>query len=320
MSALDRFKQWYSIQPTAIRTILTINVVLYFAWNLVLRHIAVADQFVWQQLALSPETVLTHPWQLITYNFLHLGAGLGGILHIGFNMLWLFWLGHDFEATHGSSKMTAVYLLSGIGGGLLTTALYYAFPGTTAFAGHVHGASGAVMGVLAAVATLYPNKSIGLMFIGLVKLKYVVVGLVVIDLLVGFGGGVAVGAHWGGLLFGFMFIKFEEAGLNLTSWTNLFVRKKNPVVRQATRSRRPSPPADPDGSVLEKMETWLQDRRKDEDGSTGFVPKNPNMRAVPKKGNIDPNEVDRILDKISEQGKDSLTREEQDILNKASQQ
>ena len=97
MTGLQRFRVWYAAQPRALRTLVAINVVLYLLWQIVFIHIDVVAEFVWQQLALNPDVpgVLFEPWQFLTYAFLHLQPGLGGLLHVGFNMLWLWWIGRD---------------------------------------------------------------------------------------------------------------------------------------------------------------------------------------------------------------------------------
>ena len=161
------------MQPEALRTLLAVNVVLYLAWGLLLRHIGLTSYLFYEHLALHPEVprILFEPWQLITYNVLHLGGGLGGFLHILFNMLWLYWLGRGYEDMHGSHKLFAVYILAGIGGGLLTV-LIYSFGGQSAY---VYGASASVIGVIFTVATLYPDRGLGLLFIGVIPLKYLAI-------------------------------------------------------------------------------------------------------------------------------------------------
>src|SRR5690606_39258347 len=143
MDLLTRFRLWYNTQPPAIRMLLTINVVLYLLWNLVFTHFAAAHAVVYQWLALTPaaDVVLVRPWQLVTYNFLHTGPGLGGLLHVLFNMLWLVWIGRDHENLHGSPDLMGLYLLGGIGGGLMSVALHTAFPTVGAFGGPIVGAS-----------------------------------------------------------------------------------------------------------------------------------------------------------------------------------
>jgi len=98
-SPLARFRFWFAAQPEAMRLLLAVNVVVYLAWQIVLIHIPVTRAFVLEHVALNPALpgILFEPWQLIMYSFLHLQPGLGGLLHVGFNMLWMVWIGREYE-------------------------------------------------------------------------------------------------------------------------------------------------------------------------------------------------------------------------------
>ncbi|MHC4647959.1 MAG: rhomboid family intramembrane serine protease, partial [Planctomycetota bacterium] len=91
-------------------------------------------------------------WRLITYQFLH-----GSVWHVGMNMLWLFFLGPTLERHWGSKRFLMFYLMCGVAG-----ALFYMFLVGVKFlpAGPMVGASGAILGVLAACAILFPQISI----------------------------------------------------------------------------------------------------------------------------------------------------------------
>lgn len=285
------------MQPEALRTLLTINVVAYLAWGLLLRHFGLTNYFVQEHLALHPVMpgILIEPWQVITYNFLHLGGGLGGFLHILFNMLWLYWLGRGYEDMHGSHKLLAVYVLGGIGGGVLSVVVY-SFGAAPAF---IHGASASVIGVITAVATHYPNRGIGLLFIGVIPLKYLVIGFLALDLLFGIGSNVAVSAHFGGALSGFLFARAERRGINVAGWARLFFPKRRAQGR----------------SVLGRLGGIFSSSGS---GSPSGRQKARSSREQKKSSRIDESEVDRILDKISEKGYDALTEEERRILYEAS--
>lgn len=289
------------MQPEALRSLLTVNVVIYLVWSLLLRHISVTQQFVLQHLTLRPELpgLLFEPWQLITYNFLHLGGGLGGFLHILFNLLWLYWIGRDYEQMHGSHKLMACYVLAGVAGGLLTLIVYSIFPQ----AAFVYGASASVIGVLAAVATHYPNRGIGLLFIGVVPLKYLVIGFLALDLLIGVGSDVAVSAHLGGAIGGFLFARAEQVGIDVWSWAHLLVGTR--------RSGE---------SWWEATKAWFSsDTSRTTPGGSRTSGRRRRTRDTVSDSGIDDSEVDRILDKISEKGYDALTDEERRILYEASQ-
>lgn len=306
------------MQPPAIRALLTINTVVYVLWLLVLGNIEATHLFIRDHLALNPEfpRIIFEPWQLVTYNFLHMGSGFWGLLHILFNMLWLVWIGRDYEELHGAHRLMAAYLIAGIGGGLLTVFLHALFPSVAAFGGPVHGASASVVGVMMTVAILYPYKSIALLFIGTVRLLYIVIAFLVIDIL--FSSGTSISAHLGGALFGFLFAYAEREGMDLSSWAGIFFRS-----RSRKRSRDKSRSSD-DGGVLSQIESWLSARSGSKNESQARK-KSP-LRKVEldpdpaNDANVSSGEVDRILDKISAQGYEALTDEEKRILYEASQQ
>lgn len=313
---MNQFQAWYRMQPRALRALLTINVVLYVLWIVLFRHIDATAVFVFNHLALNPGVpeILFEPWQLITYNFLHLEAGFWGFLHILFNMLWLVWIGREYEELHGPHRLTAIYLIGGIGGGLLSVILAGIAPDM--FGGIIHGASASVLGVLMTVAILYPYKSIALIFLGTIRLIYVVIGFLVLDLLFIQGSSTAVAAHLGGALFGFLFAKAEGNGIDLSSWAQIFFRER--------RSRRPSASVrrDDDESFLSRLEGWLASRgEKSEKASSSRKATISPLRSYSSSVETETaaeSEVDRILDKISEEGYDALTEEEKRILYEAS--
>ncbi len=296
--------------------LLTINVVLYVGWILLFAHFAPTAAFTRDHLALNPglPEVLWQPWQLVTYNFLHLGGGLNGFLHILFNMLWLVWIGREYEELHGPHQLLGVYLWTGVGGGLLTVILHGLMPDLSVFHGYVYGASASVLGIGAAVATTYPYKKIGLIFIGPVRLVYLVLAVLVIDVIILLTGNsdTAVAAHFGGAITGFLVAKGEDKGMDLTGWARLFYQDRSP-----SRSS---------GSFLDRIEEWLRTRSKG--------PDQEEVTAAPEEGGVlrkrrtkqrtaqelsDQAELDRILEKISAYGLESLTEDERQFLEEASQ-
>ncbi|SHK34505.1 Membrane associated serine protease, rhomboid family [Rhodothermus profundi] len=290
------------MQPPALRALLTINAGFYLLWVVALMHIDVVRRFVWMHLALNPDwpAILTHPWQLVTYNFLHLQPGFWGLIHILFNMLWLVWIGREYEELHGSHRLLALYVIAGVGGGLLTVVLHMLFPGVGAFGGLVHGASASVLGVLMAVAILYPFKSVALFLLGPIRLLYLVLIFLALDVLFMAGGGTAVGAHLGGALFGLLYAKAEQRGIELAGWARVFFQRR--------RARRRQPVAAETGWSLRRVGAWMEQRRGSAAESRGSAARERSLEE----------EVDRILDKISAHGYDSLTEEEKRILYEAS--
>ncbi len=160
------------------------------------------------QTYLNPEMLLRKPWTLFTYMFVH-----KEFLHLLFNMLWLFWFGRIFIDMLKGKRLFAVYALGGMFGALFAVAMFQIIPAlqTQAMLGHVSmiGASAAVLAIVAATATYFPNYQIYLLFFGQVKLKYLALVMVALDVISipGLNSG-GVLSHLGGALFGFVWEVF----------------------------------------------------------------------------------------------------------------
>jgi len=152
-------------------------------------------------LALVPGLMLQRPWTVVTYMFLH-----GGLGHLFFNMLALFFFGPRLEARLGSRQFLILYFASGISGALLSLAFMpYAA---------VIGASGAVFGVMLGFAHFWPRDPLLIWGIIPVEARWMVAGMTVLALFGGFsggGGGVAHFAHLGGFVGGWLCLKWFEA-------------------------------------------------------------------------------------------------------------
>ena len=157
------------------------------------------------ELWLVPAQVLTKPWTLLTYQFLH-----GGMSHIFFNMLALFFFGPKLESLLGSKDFLKLYLLAGLVGALahiLWTLLAMSQGGLYI---PMVGASAAVYGVLFGYARYWPRDRVMIWFIIPVQVRYLVIGFTVLSLwLGGVGGGVAHFAHLGGFLGGWLFLRLR---------------------------------------------------------------------------------------------------------------
>jgi len=309
---VNDFKTWYYQQPSALRTIIVINVVVWVAMQF-LNLWSAGLLFVRSHLALHPvfPDILLEPWQLVTYSFMHTG-----LLHIGINMLLLFWVGREFERMHGSQQFWTVYLTTAIGGALICLLLS---PVAPSIAGGmvggrsipVLGASASVLGVLTTVAILYPYKQIRLLFFGIVPLLWVVVGFLVIDSLMALGGGnTAVAAHWGGALTGFLYAKHQQGALSTLPLVG--------ALFGGGRSRRSSPRVQ---TLFERLKGLFSGGTGEEESGTGSRsrPASSSDGAPAKSPDNRSTKVDRILDKISEEGYESLSDEEKRILYEASE-
>ncbi|HHP7237288.1 rhomboid family intramembrane serine protease [Longibacter sp.] len=320
---MNQLQSWYYRQPPALRVILAINVTVYVLAQFLRVLWPGGLAFMLDHFALHATfpDILLQPWQLVTYNFMHTSGGFGGLLHIAFNMLWLFWIGREYEEMHGSERTWTLYILAGVGGGLVSLLLMplgvFGNPNVP-----IVGASASVLGVLMAVAILYPYKQIALLFIGVVRLIWVVIGFLVIDILINLGSNsVALTAHWGGAISGYLFAKAERGGVDLTGWTRIF--RKGSGKRSGRRGRR----KDESLGLLGRLEVWLGGNPNPEadTGSPSSPSASSSSAARPSGGSTSTRtstreeEIDRILEKISEKGYDALTDEEKRTLYEASQ-
>ena len=188
--------------PPVVKNLLIINVLIW----LLQVYFGYQGIFIESYAALFPlHSGQFKIWQLISYQFLHEAIGPNGIVfaHIFFNMFALFVFGTPLERFMGDRKFLTFYLLCGIFAGI---AQLYLQP-----QGYAIGASGAIMGVCAAFAYLFPNTEMYVMFIPIpIKAKYLIPGFVALDIFSGFsntaGDNVAHWAHLGGALAGLIII------------------------------------------------------------------------------------------------------------------
>ena len=309
-----------------MRALLALNVAAYVVWNLFLTHFETTAVFVYRHVALNPgfPGILVEPWQLLSYGFLHLGAGLGGMLHLVFNMLWIMWIGRDYEELYGPGRILGIYVYGAVGGAVLTVLLHAVFPGVNLFGGIVHGASGAVLALMTLVAIHQPQKQIGLMFIGVVRLIHVVMGFIALDILFLSAGGTSVSAHLGGVVVGYLSGRAAYRGSDPTAWANVFFSDSRGAAGGGIFSRgrvSTSARGREDGSrtvggerrsFLDRLESLLGRRKEGSSDQTATIHEMRPSSTVDVDGSS--GEVDRILDKISEKGYDSLTNREKKIL------
>ncbi len=245
--------------------------------------------------------VLTHPWGIFTSMFLH-----EGVWHVLWNMLFLYWFGRIVGDFIGNQRILPLYLLGGLVGGLF----YFLSAQFLDMGQYALGASGAVMAIVVAAGTIAPDYIMRLLFIGDVKLKYIVAVLVFLDL-IGIASAHNTGgsfAHLGGAAFGALFVSQLRKGNDLALPVNNFIdaiknffkgespkkaerRKprmayKNPEARQRRFAR--STKANNVSDTMTKDELSHQER------------------------------VDSILDKIKQSGYESLSTEEKEFLFNAS--
>ena len=143
-----------------------------------------------------------HPWQLVTYGFLH-----GNTMHLVFNMFMLWMFGRELELMMGPRRFLIYYMTCVIGAGVVQLVV----SGLMGSPYPTVGASGGVFGLLLAFGMTFPNRMIMLLFPPIpMKAKYMVVLFGILELYLGVSGrapGIANFAHLGGMLFGFLLIQ-----------------------------------------------------------------------------------------------------------------
>lgn len=231
---------------------------------------------------------LVKPWTLITYFFLH-----EGFWHILFNMLFLYWFGRLINEFLGSKKVVNLYVLGGIIGGLTYILMYNIFPFfQDRIAGSVMlGASAGVFAIVVGAATYMPNYTFFLIFLGPVKIKYIALFYVFLSFAnsVGANAGGEI-AHLGGALIGFFYMRQLQQG-------NDIGRPIQSVLEFVKGLFKPSP----------KIKVTYTQTKSKAGKST------PPSRTASEQA-----EIDAILDKISESGYESLSKEEKQKLFNAS--
>ena len=158
----------------------------------------------WLALPSSITELIVKPWTLITYMFLH-----KDLFHLLMNMLVLYFGSQIFNQFLNEKKLLNVYLLGGFSGGVLFVLAFNVFPVFQNSIGiPALGASASVMAILIAAAAYVPNFVVRLMFLGNVKLKYIAMVYLALDLIriQGSNSGGHI-AHLGGAIFGFFFIQ-----------------------------------------------------------------------------------------------------------------
>jgi membrane associated rhomboid family serine protease len=252
-------------------------------------------------------------YQFFTYMFLH-----GGFTHIFFNMFALWMFGSVIERVWGPKKFIFYYIVCGIGAGITQELVQYAtytIESISAYqyvnAGGVQmttdayinlwttiGASGAVYGILLAFGMIFPNERLFIIpFPFPIKAKWLIVGYIAIELfsaMTGPGDGVAHMAHLGGMLFGFLLIRYwqkhpdSSQSFGRSRGQEFFENMKRRYdQRQQQSSHMKAEQTDP---RRESDEEYNARKRKNQE------------------------EVDAILDKIRKSGYDSLTKEEKKKL------
>ncbi|NQV23677.1 MAG: rhomboid family intramembrane serine protease [Rhodopirellula sp.] len=224
-------------------------------------------------------------WRVFTYGICHAHPQ-----HLIFNMIGVWVFGRMVESVYGSKETLAFFALAVGLSGLAQIGVSAISPIPTS----IIGASGGVLGFVTLAAMNFPRMPMHLLFIPVpIDLKWIAVGYVGLDLYQvagNSGGNVANFAHLGGAAVGVLYFM---SGIRLLTGSNR-TGQKSPfsiggVISQLTPPKKPDPKRAPEVKLYEPPTEQLE------------------------------RDVDRLLDKINREGKDSLTREEREILMKASE-
>lgn len=275
-----------------VQALIAANVLLLFLqWTLF------GDADTLRSLAYGDGALVSRWWTIGTYMFVH-----GGLLHLALNMysLWLF--GPRLEAIWGAPRVSALYAWSGLGG----VALHAMFGG----GGYLIGASAAVFGVMLAYALTWPDDEI--LFFGVLPMRVMTLVLVLgaVNLLQGMataGSGVAHFAHIGGFVFAYVFMRAPGAfRLDRARQQVADLPDEDARPRAIQRPARPRERADEVDDIVARSRA----------ATSSPSPRTASRQ--PLHGGDSATEVDRVLDKISSEGMESLTVRERSVLNEYS--
>jgi membrane associated rhomboid family serine protease len=293
MSIWDEIKESFK-QGSIITRILYVNIGVFIFLRLadVVFSLAGIEPSTWNyplylfSMPSDPTVLVTKPWTLITYMFTHFE-----FLHIVFNMLWFYWFAKFFLMIYNEKQLLGLYVTGGLAGAGLFLLAYNLVPFFASQDPNILlGASASVLAIVVAVAVTDPDNEINLMFIGPVKMKYLALFTVIIDLIsvTGDNGGGHI-AHLGGAAWGWVYVMAFRKGNDMGKFVNVIIDSIVSIIRpkpQKMKVKWNRPVTDPD-----------QEYR--------------NQRAAKE------HDIDAILEKIKKSGYDSLSKEEKQKLFQA---
>ncbi len=282
---IEDFKNAWNKKDNGLIKIILINIIVFVSMSMIevfltLSGLGSISSAILNKLMLPADlkTFILQPWSLITYFFLHMN-----FMHILWNMLFLYWFGKIVNDNIGNNAVISLYILGGIIGGLFYMALYNIIPfySDRLSDSLMLGASAGVFSVVVGSATLLPNYTFYLLLLGPVRIKYIALFYVLLSFLdvTGNNAGGEI-AHLGGAFIGYLYIRQLQNGVNMGEGIIKILNffKKEKSIKDQTKS----------SSIKDENEDISQD------------------------------EIDKILDKISDSGYSSLSKKEKEKLFNAS--
>ncbi len=277
-----------------MQALIAINVAVMFVQMTAVRYADVAAWLGFESTALPDRW-----WTAITYMFVH-----AGLWHLLANMYALYLFGPRLEQSWSSRKFTWFYLLCGLGG--------VAFEMLFIRSGRLVGASAAVFGVMTAYAMQWPDDEVYLMFVLPMRVRTLVVGLFVFNLVMGIvgtsdtgGANIAYFAHIGGVIAAYIYIRMaSSAGMDQ-------VRQRVANLPDADEPPRAIPRSLPRRERGDEVDDIVAK-------SKAIAAKRTGTLTPPRRREAKADELNRVLDKISEHGIDSLTSDERKVLEEMS--
>lgn len=279
MSSLNQDIKTKFLHLLVLEKIIVLNTSLFFLG--IILNLLGTNLLDWFSLPYRFSEVLSHPWSIITYGFLHHSLG-----HLFFNMLVLYFIAQSFANLFKPRLSFKIYILGVIFGGLAFVFVSMLIPDLLRINGPLVGASAGVRACILFLCVYWPNKPIGF-FSFRFPLKYLGIAMVVLDLpgLMSLNSGGTV-AHIGGYLSGFLYAKQLKIGKDLGSFLDVVLDYFKSVNKLKTVHKSKS--STMGGKQKKEFNTFPQQKQ-----------------------------IDLILDKISKSGYDSLTQAEKDFLFRA---
>jgi len=279
----------------AVQWLLALNIGVYF-----LQLTLFGQDAVYSAFALAPARFPSYWWPVATYMFVH-----AWLAHLAFNMFTLWMFGPRLEHEWGTPTFVWFYLWCGLGGAIAH--LVFAQHST------VIGASGAISGVLVAYALRWPDEEVYLFGVIPMRSRWLVAALLGMNIVFALSPSSRIDwtAHVGGMAFGWIFLKLYTVGgiSRVRGWVSAVPDESEDMPRAVPRSRPPmrDRASSTDEVVARSNAVVLRESKPLEHVPRHETPKEYAAR------------VNRVLDKISQLGISSLTRDERRLLEEMSQ-